>query len=522
MGSGPSGIKTASEAEERAIVDRAKRLADDPTLLLPECVHDDADSCHLRKIEDDLLDVLDRYGDESKLERKSGGWFTHDLVQGLAGTLIVAMEGEAPYLGQVGLAGRKVPYAKRGKADKADLAAVQHFDDPRLRVLPLADDIAKKDLHVYSCRAGWWCSGTEADPPDAYVDEVLSQVDVVQRQAQGVHACSHVPPDRLGEDGPAHLVLTWETAGIDIAICEGCASDDNAAVTLMAGIASPDPAGEFAIDVHLPTPECRGHEGTCPAAQAYREDVAIDGYLDGQYPDRNVFGEAREQIQERLRRGDPYFLARDVCFGDDVDAFLDRLEASQLERTALRPVLRERSDPLIAEGSTANELLSQLWEMHGDRFLASVSDDDTAESVRSEMDPRDTPPAQILRAASGRHQRANLAEQLPSYGDLPRPVAVANRIARTHRLEGRKEAIRACDPDRDWGTNAKAVGYGFLLAMDAASGEEWKFSEDERESGAFLEPRAEELLDADADAYHDALVEVARAAGVTTSFTPQG
>lgn len=516
-------IKTASKAEEQKLLRNAKALADDPLRLLPECVHDDADGCYLRKLESKLRDTHAKRDDDKKLERASGGilGFGHDLPKALASTLLLAKDDEAPYLGRVRIGGQTIPYAKRGDAPKEALAAVQHHDDPRIRVLPLAETIRKKGLHVYSSLSGWWCTGTEPDPPETYVDEMLGGFDAADRRSGTVHACPHVPPDRVGEDGPAHIVVDWTTAGRRVAVCDRCAGQQSTVVLLARGIASGDPLGEFDVDVHLPAPECRGHEGSCPAARTHRGGTDPGGYLDGQLTDEQLLSRAREQVADGLTSAEPFFLVRDVCYGDDVDALLDDVAGSEVEIDALRAVLPTLGAPLVVGAATGNALVSDLWDDHARELVAAVADEEVAGEVLDEADIRSTPPGEILREARRRHEASSIASRLPTYGDLPKPAAVADEIARTYRLEGAREAARACDPDHSWGSGARSVGYGFLVAIGRAGGEEWKFSDDERESGEFIAPRAEALLEASADEYHDALVDVARAAGVTASLEPQ-
>lgn len=514
-------IKTASKAEEQKLLRNAKALEEDPQRLLPECVHDDADACYLRKLEGKLDKTHAKRDSDKKLERASGGWFGHDLPKALASTLLLAKDDEAPYLGRVRIGGRTIPFAKRGDAPKETLAAVQHHDDPWIRVMPLAKTIRKKDLHVYSCRSGWWCTGTEPAPPEAYVEAMVGELDHVDERGEGVHVCPHVPPDRVGEDGPAHLVLEWRTAGRTVAICDACAADRNTAVALARGIASPDPTGEFSAGVHLPIPECRGHEGACPAAEAHRGEVDTGGYLVGELSDDQLISHARRQVADRLTAGDRFFLAREVCYGDDVDALLADLKTSEVEEEALRAVLPTVRRPVVVGAATGNAVLSGIWDDHARDLVAAVADDGVADEVLAETDVRSTPPGEILREARDRHRLTSLADRLPSYDDLPKAAAVADEVARTYRLEGAREAARACEPGHDWGSRAKAVGYGCLLALGRAGGKEWKFTEEERESGEFIASEAETLLEAPADAYHEALSSVARAAGETRSFSPQ-
>ena len=61
----------------------------------------------------------------------------------------------------------------------------------------------------------------------------------------------------------------------------------------------------------------------------------------------------------------------------------------------------------------------------------------------------------------------------------------------------------------------KAVAYGFLLAVDKATSERWKYSDAEREFGEHLAGHAERLLTAEGSEYSDALQELLTATGST-------
>ena len=178
--------RTATKSMERNLVDNAKKLKNDPYLILPECT-DSYSQKHIGKIKKSL-DKVHRFSDDTKkLEKLSN---KRGLEGALAGTLSIANSEKAPYLAVAKFPTGDITYAQRGSADKEKLIAVQRFDDPVLRLLGLKDVALKKKLHIYSWDNGFVATGLEANPPKEFISFVINKLGFPEKN--GVVVCGMV------------------------------------------------------------------------------------------------------------------------------------------------------------------------------------------------------------------------------------------------------------------------------------------------------------------------------------------
>ena len=153
--------RTATKSQEKKLIDNAKKLREDPFLILPDCSDSICDK-YFKKIRKRLLKVAKFKDDIDKLEKFAN---KKGLDAALAGTLSLAISEKAPYLGVIKFPTGDITYAQRGRADKEKQAGIQHFDDPVLRLLCFKDVALKKNIHLYSWDSGFVSTGLKPNPP---------------------------------------------------------------------------------------------------------------------------------------------------------------------------------------------------------------------------------------------------------------------------------------------------------------------------------------------------------------------
>ena len=97
---------------------------------------------------------------------------------------------------------------------------------------------------------------------------------------------------------------------------------------------------------------------------------------------------------------------------------------------------------------------------------------------------------------------------------LPPLADFAHRIVIAYRLGGSQEAVKAIHAE-DMDIKKKSVAYAFLLSMDKASSEQWKYSDMEKDYATHLRTYTEALLSSQGEVYHQTLKELLTAAGST-------
>jgi len=159
-----SFARTAPKTLEKKLIENARTLANDPYLILPKPLDRRAEKI-VDKIKREVGKVYEIKESREKLEKLSK---KRGLNGALAGTLLLVHNPRAPYLAHINIMGKEVVYAIRGKSDKEKLIAVQHFDDPVLRLMGFRDIAAKKKLCLYSWDNRFVCSSPDNDVPDDF------------------------------------------------------------------------------------------------------------------------------------------------------------------------------------------------------------------------------------------------------------------------------------------------------------------------------------------------------------------
>ncbi len=173
-------------------------MAENPQLLMPRC-EGRCFLCEFKSAVGKMERVSQARDDPKKLEAfMSKG---DSLVKAYAGTISLSQAGKVPVLAVVKLPTGDASYAVRGSADKELLIGLQHFDDPRLRLMAYWREAQKKDLHIYSLNEGLVCCKGGPHAPQEYVDEIL---DSAPYDLNEDNSCGHPQAE-------VKLVIRWKT-----------------------------------------------------------------------------------------------------------------------------------------------------------------------------------------------------------------------------------------------------------------------------------------------------------------------
>lgn len=502
-------LHSAGKVTEAELLERARAMAEDPTLAMPVC----DDGCVFfspvvaaRKA---ILKVHAAREDESRLQKLSARG--NELAKAYAATLLLARSEKVPYVADLKIMGEAVPYVMRGTAKPFFLAGLQNHHDRAHRLLSVMPWVRKRRLHFFSADRGIVCTGRRAEPPADFVEEEMDMLDLSRREP-GVFACEHGGAVERRDA----LVLHWRAARERIERCEECIEDDSTLGRLLKHMAGPKLLAQFDVEARLRPLQTVA--SAAPPADAPLPAPLRESYLAAKLSDKGLLQAARDARLATLRAsGRRLYLAGSTSYGDDVAAFLAALSPTPVEERALRAGLAAHEGPVVIERATSARALHDLWPLHGRLMLEAVSDPATADSIHREKVTPEEVAEMVRRAGREGSARAALAS-LPSYAGLPPAADAAHAIARAFRAQGPEAAIRAAQ-ERASVAKAKGVALGFLQALGGARGQEWRFSDGDRETAAALQDPIARLLRGDAAGYHDALVEVSRRAGDTTSFS---
>ena len=313
--------RTAAKSLEKKLVDNAKHLKEDPYLILPDYT-DRYSEKYFSKIKKGLDKVIRFKDDSKKLEKLAN---KKGLEGAFAGTLTLAQSEKAPYLAVSKYSIGTVSYAQRGRADKEKLIAVQHFDDPVLRLLGFKDIALKRRLHIYSWDEGFFCSGLETNPPKEFVKFIIKKIGL--NYSNNVATTSDIKPEIARNKKIAnknYLRIYWKSADVVIAISEeGAKSTKNTIFNISKYLLVPNLSEYFAIDVVGQVVKKIDNDF---------ETKNINEYLSGEMTDYEFISKNMKHREKTLREADEKILILDgVSYGIDIDRFIQALKPNKFE-----------------------------------------------------------------------------------------------------------------------------------------------------------------------------------------------
>lgn len=484
--------RTASKSMEKKLVENAKKIRENPYLVLP-AYQDKYSERVFGKIKRNIERVSRFFNDSKKLERISN---KKGLEAAIAGAVIIANSGRAPYLAVRRFPIGDVVYAQRGKAEKEKQIAVQHFDDPILRLLGIKDVVFKKRLHVYSWDDGFVSTGLQGNPPGDFKSFIIRKLGFSFKE--GVAFYGDLKPELVKSkhfSGKNYLRINWKSGDIIFAVSEDYAKlKKNTLYDITKYLIEPDISKDFEIDV---------------IGQVVKEKneltMYVDRYLSGELSDLDFIKKnMSERKQSLVDSGEKVFILDGESYGVDVDGFIDALKPNEYERKGLQLLLSMVDEPVIFNDASPNKVLERFWGGYGLEVLKLIIDD---EEMAEKFYSLDDTPSEVLKLAFNYKKRQEILSELPKYKSLPPLARFADRVARVYRTFGEKKALSEIKnrPDNPKG---KSIAFAFLLVFGKAQDKKWQYSSVEIEYGEFLREYVEKLLKVDPKGYHEVLKEL--------------
>lgn len=495
-----SFARTAPKSQEKYLIDNAKKLQENPFLVLPTCT--EGAEKYFKKLRKQLTKIQRYTANEEKLEKLSN---KKGLDGALAGTLLLAISEKAPYLAALNFPTGAVTYAQRGKADKEKLIAVQHFDDPVFRLRGIRDIVFKKKLHVYSWDQGYVCTGQGAHPPAEFIEFIKRVIGFPVEK--DVIRCSHIRSEVAKKKeylSVNYLRIEWKPARTIVALCENCAkTTKNTMFTISKYMLQQNLSDDFQIEVMTQV----GQHSELSESQKLEH---LQGYLAGTLSDYEFIRKIAKSQEEHVKSEEEKILVLDgVSYGTDVARFVDALHPNAHEKTALEFFLTKTQGPLIISKTTPSKILERYWTEYGNEFLCSILDDT---SMADSLFNLDDTPANIIMLAFEYQQRSKILSQLPVFVSLPPLAAFADTVARAYMTFGEKKSLAEIKKHPD-SPKGKSIAYAFLLALGKAADMKWRFTKDEIEYGEFLMEHAKKLLNCAPAEYRVTLQDLLTASG---------
>ncbi len=477
------GVKQASKREEGDILGRATELAQNPGILRPMCAGN-CRKCIFDKVFKDVDKISKYRGDEKTLLKLAGRGF-NDIAKAYAGTISVEAAGKIPLLATAMIAGERVPYVVRGAVRNQLLIGMQHYDDPKIRLMLYNDLIRSERLHLYSWGENIVCSDAPNMPEDYIYDTWWESP-------------YEFPDDDVdcGHEGAASLNIKIKSADVTIHICNDCAKN----VSTLAFIVSRMCAANVLDDVEVTVRHAYHTTGGDNEVPVTEND--LKEYMVGKITDRGLIDKVRREKLGELSEGDSVTLVvGDRNYGDDVPKFLADLEGDDQQKKLITAFLERKPCAIIIRAPRTADAISSLWDIDWHLLVELITSKDFADRNYTER-PRQ-PAQEVLIKARRDFISEDVVKSLPEFFKPGQVTRVADALAKAGKVGGlpmmEDELTRCVLKD----SKSKSVAAAFFYATDASAAPKLTLSAEEADFAKFLIPFARKVLDADGNSYRD-------------------
>ncbi|HEX2066352.1 MAG TPA: hypothetical protein VHI93_06015, partial [Candidatus Thermoplasmatota archaeon] len=200
-----SSIRTATDTLQASFLQRQRRVAADPTVLLPACTGaEPAPLARLRR-------QLERAREGGRLPLRAR--FDKGILGALRIVRGLARQEAAPRLLDARVDGNRRFYLQRGQTVRLVSLGVQNHDDPLALMLAYGPMATRHRLHFFA-GSRLWCTGAQPKPPEQWFLDLSERSGLpLATDEAGAH-CPHA--DR------ARIELAFR-GGPALAVCGPCA-----------------------------------------------------------------------------------------------------------------------------------------------------------------------------------------------------------------------------------------------------------------------------------------------------------
>ncbi|MDO9537298.1 MAG: hypothetical protein Q7J68_03155 [Thermoplasmata archaeon] len=490
------GIGTGTKVQQANLRALAKRMAKDPGILIPECVGQ-CSRCPFDKLLLKLRKIQSFSKNSAVLKKYASGGKA--LERGYAAMLMLANEETPIMFAEAHLPTGDVNYTVRGKAKKEVLIGLQHFDDPKLRLLAYAELAHKLRVHLYSLGKGLVCSGASPKYPGELISEILRASNYNLKKGQSCFKCDHAD-EGYGFD------IEIISAGQTISVCKSCAlRKQNLFTELTSRVLARHPDEDFSIHLEHDI-ECHKGDGCTLSGKIPGTSNILARYKSGGISDEELVEEYGAAVKASVENsGKVIFVLGNICYENDYEAFIKALNPTEIEGLALKRMLKNAPTPILMETATPNAVLTLFWDTLGaNSIYAVIGDKELAKKIFLETRDSGKQPTQILRDAKIQSKSKNVLGALPDFKNLSRVGKYVDDVARTYKALGKEEMLKRISTGQG-DTVMKNINCGFLNALGALKGKEWQFTKEEQDYGNYLTDFATALLESEPEEYTDAL-----------------
>ena len=473
------GIKHTPKRLESEILERAKNLWEDPSLIRPKC----AGKCFICPFNKTFSSIskIERIKDNPDALVKMASKGGDDIFKAYCATISLYAAGSIPYLATAKLAGEEVSFAQRGAVGNDKLIGAQYYNDPKIRLLLFNNIAKKKGLHIYSFDDEIVCAKQPNMPVDYIYDAFWDTP-------------YEFPDDGLqcGHETEGTLIIKVLSAGEEIHICRNCAKEVSSLQFLISRIAAVDVLDDIEVYVEHKYHN-EGEEGLTKV-----DPQTLKKYSMGAITDVGLLNSVLRDRMGTLKNGEvSTYIIGTKNYGSDVDGFLSDLTGTEAEIKAITEYLKRFPCSIIIRTEKASEALAMVWNDYRN-VIAAFTSDVIADSFGdvSKMNA-----AQTVNEAYARFISHDVVSQLPVFKRPGTVTSYADAYAKAAKVGGAemlKETIGKMIP-KDNKTRSLSLAFTNALGMEPVT----KCSKEERDFADYLLPFVKQVLDATGEKYRE-------------------
>lgn len=482
-----TGARTATKTQERDMLDKMARLAEDPRPLVPEWLGPGRSPFdkHARK-----LAKIQKIREKPRRLR----WAARGkrLWNGYAACLIVEQMQKIPSFAAMKFQGRDIKFVYRTGTGRQALIGVQHYDDPEVRLLGYTREVKAAKVYLVS----------GADRLVAHPSGAQTPLDLLVELFRD-HDCPVLPDGRTlkcphAEGTEPRLAFRVDDIDADVELCTHCLKDINDSFTVLLDKRILGPRAHLPVERRL-----LGHLYTLRPDNSVGlyEDLAQKAFQEAQhhakenfvsYSDVELLQWTREKLLALLdKRDDGYLLVADELWLTEFESAADAYVDSDLERRALKAAFRIRAPRLKTSDRSLTKILDPYWKEHSETILDGLADGVLKPQELGQL-TRLTPSEAIAGLARilGVRERFKEYTQFVDLDPSLEFVVTCLQIQRSgeQRILVEKLQSGAKVPER------RALALALARSVGEQAGIEWQYAPHEKDAASFLEPYVREVV----------------------------
>ena len=486
------GVKHTSKKLEEDILERSRNLADNPSLIRPQCAGD-CRKCHFDKVFKSIDSLQKIRNNPDALVKEAGKMFNDDITKAYAGTISLAAAGSVPLLASANLGGEVVSYAVRGSVGADKLIGCQYYNDPKIRLLLFNQFIKKNDLYLYSFEDTMVCSN-HFNMPEEYLYDTFWETPY------------EFPDDEIqcGHESSAVLEIEVKSLGKTIKICESCAKSISTLQFLMSRISCNEPLKDISVRVR--------HKYHAEGEKDYEEitENKLKEYMIGRITDSALIGEVKRSKLGNLRENSTAtYIIGTKNYGSSIDAFMTDVSGDEKIKELLKKFLSENPRTIIIKNGKDTDILSAIWEDDWKDIIALYTDSATADKVG---DLSRTPPLQALETAHTVYISASVVDSLPVFNKPGPMTVIADSLAKAAKVGGEAMLMKTIQNTGFKNNKSRSLAASFVMAIGSTE-MPIKLSKEEKDFADYLVPFAKATIAANGDKYRDTMNTLLTASG---------